>query len=512
MKPKDLLIPFCCFVFFAIVAPAPASDGGAHKIRYPVAAGTLYPRNGADLVKKATDLIDVADGRLRLPADEIPKAVIVPHGAQIFAGDVTAAGYAALRRLKPFVKRVVLIGSSHRGKYYGISLSDALYWEMPDRRFKVDREMNEKLLKIQGIDYDGAAHEAESSLESQLPFVSAVFSKDVEIVPVLVEDASIEQVVDLIDAVWGGLETVVVVSSDMASGKDADKVEKMVREAVRMAENKEYGRIKKRHFCASLPVAGMLAYAAENGSTVRLIDSLTTSGAGDVRTDKTLGYGAFGVYENDDGTREDLEHIEAVLREHQEALLRVAAQSIVSGFERGRPLRVSESRYPEEFARKTATFVNIYHNGALRGGAGSGEPSRSLLDDVSENAYNAVFSDFRFVPLTEDEIKTAELSISVLTDPVQIRFDDEDDLLTKLDPQQDGVIFRERSNKALFLPQIWGTFPSPKEFLAHLKQKAGLPANYWSPTVKIYRFRVVDLNSGDLENPMSVWLPKGKMK
>ena len=507
MKLKSLLILICAVL---PVAAAFAGDGG--KIRYPVAAGTLYPRKGADLLKKATDLIDAADGRLRLPADEIPKAVIVPHGAQIFAGGATAAGYAALRRLKPFVRRVVLIGSSHRGRYYGISLSDARYWEMPDRRFEVDGEMNEKLLKIQGIDYDGDAHEAESSLESQLPFVSAVFAKDVKIVPVLVEDASVEQVADLIDAVWGGLETVVIVSADMASGKDADKVEKTMREAVGLTENKEYGRIKKRHFCAPLPVAGVLAYAAENGSTVKLIDSLATSGAGDLRTDGTFGYGAFGVYENDDGARDDWEHVESVLRENQESLLRVAAQSIVSGFERGRPLRVSESRYPEEFARKTATFVNVYHNGVLRGGAGTGEPARSLLDDVSENAYNAVFSDFRFVPLTEDEIKTAELSVSVLTAPAQIRFDGEDDLLSKLNPQQDGLILRERSNKALFLPQIWGTFPSPKEFLAHLKQKAGLPANYWSPTVKIYRFRVIDLNSGDLEDPMSVWLPKGRKK
>lgn len=150
------------------------------RIRYPVAAGVSYPRDARELSKKTAELIESADRRLRLPASEIPKVIIVPHNAFYFSGDVAAAGYAALRRLKPFVKRVVLIGSSHQGKYFGISLSQAKYWEMPNQRFEVDQELTDKLLKIQGIGFDSDAHEAESSLEMQLPFVSAVFGKDVK--------------------------------------------------------------------------------------------------------------------------------------------------------------------------------------------------------------------------------------------------------------------------------------------------------------------------------------------
>ena len=495
-------IVFSLFPFFAV-----AQNVMPQKIRYPVAAGTFYPRNASELSKKTEELIKSADRRLRLPAAEIPKVIIVPHNAFYFSGGIAAAGYAALRRIKPFVKRVVLIGSSHQGKYFGISLSEAKYWEMPNQRFEVDQELTQKLLKIQGIGFDSDAHEVESSLEMQLPFVSAVFGKDIKIMPILVEDASIEQVSDLIAAVWGGPETVIIISTDMSVGKEADKVKSNIYDISKLLEKTEYSKIRSRHFCSHLPVAGLLAYVRENNYSVQTIELGTTADSF-LSADKVVGFGAFGVYETDDGAQNNKEQMEGILQANQESLLRVAAQSIVTGFERGRPLRLRETRYPEELRQKAASFVNIYYNGALRGSAGSGEPTRSLLQDIAQNAYAAAFSDFRFIPLTQEEMKDAEISISVLTRPTPLRFDSEEELLSKIRPHQDGLVLRERSNKALFLPQIWDTFSSPKEFLGYLKQKAGLPMDYWSPTVKVYRFDVIDLNSGDLEKPESIWLPK----
>ncbi len=493
--------------FFLLPFDLSAQTIMPQKIRYPVAAGTFYPRDARELSKKTADLIESADRRLRLPASEIPKAIVVPHNAFYFSGDVAAAGYAALRRLKPFIRRVVLIGSSHQGKYFGISLSRAKYWEMPNQRFEVDQELTEKLLKIQGIGFDDDAHEAESSLEMQLPFVSAVFNKDVKIMPILVEDASIEQVSDLIAAVWGGPETVIIVSTDMSSGKQDEKVRSDIYDISKLLEKEEYTKIRSRHFCAPLPVAGLLSYVRENHFSVQTIE-LQTSADSFLTADKVIGFGAFGVYETNDGAEDNKVQMENILQANQESLLRVAAQSIVTGFERGRPLRLRETRYPEELRQKGATFVNIYYDGVLRGSAGSGEPTRSILKDIAENAYAAAFSDFRFIPLNEEEIKKAEITISVLTRPMPIRFENEKELLAKIKPKQDGLILRERSNKALFLPQVWETFSSPEEFLGYLKQKAGLPMDYWSPTVKVYRFDVIDINSGDLENPESIWLPK----
>lgn len=498
------------FLFFLAFSPAARAVQKVlpQEIRYPVAVGSFYPRNGRELSAQTAKLLDTADRRLRTSEGDIPKAIIVPHNALYFSGLTAGAGYAALKKLKPFVKRVVVIGSSHQGKYFGISLSQARYWEMPNRRFEIDEELTGKLIKMQGVGFDNGAHEAESSLEMQLPFINAVFGRDVKIVPVLVEDASIEQVSDFIKAVWGGPETVVVISTDMTAGKDAETVRQAIEKTARSLEKKEYKVIKDKDFCAPLPVAGLLAFAQENNLNIKKLD-LQTSADAFPMTDKVIGFGAFGIFEEDkDENENQKERLESVLYANQEILLRVAAQSVVSGFDRGRPLRVKESRYPEELHEKGATFVSIYHNGVLRGSAGSPEATRSVLEDIAENAYAAAFSDFRFVPLDEDEIKDAEISILFLTRPELLSFENEEDLLTKIKPNEDGLIVKERSNKALFLPQIWETFPSPKEFLIHLKQRAGLPADYWSPTVKVYRFNVIDINSGDLEHPSSVWKKK----
>ncbi|MBO4521032.1 MAG: AmmeMemoRadiSam system protein B [Alphaproteobacteria bacterium] len=496
---------FLLFVLCCLSQTGQARNVMPQEIRYPAMIGRFYPRDGRELSRQVSDLIDAADRRLRVSDGNIPKAVIVPHNALYFSGEVAGAGYAALKRLKPFVKRVVLIGSSHQGKYFGISLPQAQYWEMPNRRFEVDRNMVGNLIKMQGIGFDNYAHEAEFSLEMQLPFINAVFGKDVKIVPILVEDASVAQIADLIDVVWGGPETVIIISTDMSAGKDAEEVGKAIRETAARLEKKDYSSIKEKHFCAPLPVAGILAYARENGLEVQTLD-LKTSADAFPMTDKVIGFGAFGIYETDNSLQADSrERLESILQTNQETLLRVAAQSIITGFERGRPLRLRENRYPEELREKGATFVNIYYNGALRGSSGSTEATRSILEDISENAYAAAFSDYRFIPLNEDEMKKAEISISFLTHPVPIRFENEEDLLSKVAPQLDGLILKERANRALFLPQTWQTFSSPKEFFIHLKQNAGLPADYWSPTVKVYRFNVIDINSGDLENPKSIW-------
>ena len=107
--------------------------------------------------------------------------------------------------------------------------------------------------------------------------------------------------------------------------------------------------------------------------------------------------------------------------------------------------------------------------------------------------------------MTQEELQDAEISISLLTRRTRIKFADEADLLAQIRPKTDGLVLRERSNSALFLPQIWESFSSPREFLAHLKRKAGLSPDYKSPTLKVYRFEVIDISSGDLEDPASVW-------
>ncbi|MBS1188997.1 MAG: hypothetical protein H6R10_789 [Rhodocyclaceae bacterium] len=137
-----------------------------------------------------------------------------------------------------------------------------------------------------------------------------------------------------------------------------------------------------------------------------------------------------------------------------------------------------------------ATFVTLMQDGKLRGCIGTLLPCQPLADDVRENACNAAFGDPRFMPLTREEWARTKLEVSLLTPPQPMRFEDEADALAQLRPGIDGVVFRAGPRRSTFLPQVWEQLPTPTEFLAHLKRKAGLPADYWGPEVQLERYEV----------------------
>ncbi len=137
-----------------------------------------------------------------------------------------------------------------------------------------------------------------------------------------------------------------------------------------------------------------------------------------------------------------------------------------------------------------ATFVTLTQRGDLRGCIGSLEAWRPLRQDVQENALAAAFRDPRFNPLRADELPITRVEVSLLTPAVPMGFTDEADALARLRPNIDGVIFTAGSRRSTFLPQVWDQLAEPAEFMAHLKQKAGLPANYWGPDVRLERYEV----------------------
>ena len=138
-----------------------------------------------------------------------------------------------------------------------------------------------------------------------------------------------------------------------------------------------------------------------------------------------------------------------------------------------------------------AAFVTLKKDDQLRGCIGSLSAYRPLCEDIAENAYAAAFRDPRFNALTEAELDDIELSISVLTPPEMIVFTSEEDLIAQLRPGVDGLIMTEGGNRGTFLPSVWENYPQAESFLKHLKMKAGLPASYWSGTIKVERYETV---------------------
>ncbi|MFZ1245903.1 MAG: AmmeMemoRadiSam system protein A [Azonexus sp.] len=169
-----------------------------------------------------------------------------------------------------------------------------------------------------------------------------------------------------------------------------------------------------------------------------------------------------------------------------ETLLALARNAINARL--GQPTKAYADR--PELHEKGATFVTLTQHGNLRGCIGSLEAWRPVLKDVHENALAAAFRDPRFKPLNAEELPNTRVEVSLLTPAEAMSFTSEADALAQLRPEIDGVIFTAGNHRSTFLPQVWEQLPDPVSFMAHLKQKSGLPANYWGPDVHLERSQV----------------------
>ncbi|MCS7179144.1 MAG: AmmeMemoRadiSam system protein A [Anaerolineae bacterium] len=177
--------------------------------------------------------------------------------------------------------------------------------------------------------------------------------------------------------------------------------------------------------------------------------------------------------------------------EDRRYLLTLARQTIARTLEGQEPPKVDLDAVSEVLRRPGASFVTLTQQGELRGCIGSIEPRRPLVLDVQENAVAAAFHDPRFPPLAHWELERTHIEISVLTPPQPLEYEGPTDLLTRLRPGVDGVIIERGWHRATFLPQVWEKLPDPREFLAHLCLKAGLPPDdYRRPGLRVYTYQV----------------------
>ena len=175
--------------------------------------------------------------------------------------------------------------------------------------------------------------------------------------------------------------------------------------------------------------------------------------------------------------------------EQQRYLLDLAWESIRHGLKHREPIPVNLEGLAQELKSLRATFVTLQRQGQLRGCIGRLEAARPLVEDIASNAYAAAFQDPRFPALRDNELEGLEIDLSLLTPAEPMSFTSEQDLLDQLQAGVDGVILVEGSRRGTFLPSVWEQLPEPRQFLQHLKLKAGLPEAYWSNSIKAYRYR-----------------------
>lgn len=177
----------------------------------------------------------------------------------------------------------------------------------------------------------------------------------------------------------------------------------------------------------------------------------------------------------------------------RDILRRVAATSIAHGLRFGSPMTILLLDYPAALHVTRATFTTLTIEGRLRGCIGSLAATRPLVEDVAHSAFGAAFQDPRFGPVTAPELPRLDIHIAILTPATPMSFTSEADLLAQLRPGVDGLILSEDSpatgrRRGTFLPAVWESLPEPRDFLNHLKRKAGLPESYWSPTLRVERY------------------------
>jgi AmmeMemoRadiSam system protein A len=150
----------------------------------------------------------------------------------------------------------------------------------------------------------------------------------------------------------------------------------------------------------------------------------------------------------------------------------------------------AETAHPAWLDEPGAVFVTLTKQGELRGCIGSLEARRSLGEDLENNARAAAFGDPRFPPLAPEEWPATRVEVSILSRPEPMRFIDQADALAQLRPGIDGVVLEHGWHRATFLPQVWDQLPDPRQFMAHLKRKAGLSPDFWADDIRLSRYTV----------------------
>lgn len=261
-------------------------------VRSPAVAGAFYPADAVSLSSQIRAFLAEAGEDVR----SAPKALIAPHAGYIYSGPVAAHAYAHLQPLHDVIKRVVLLGPCHRVATLGLALSSAETFLTPLGPVPIDHSFDETLLSLPQVHIYDATHTAEHSLEVHIPFLQTVLD-DFKLLPMVVGQASPEDVADVLEQVWGGPETLIVISSDLSHYLDYDAAVAIDRKTCDAIEHLDAGAIGDNQACGRMPVKGLLHLAKRKGLSVRTLD-LRNSGDTAGPRNQVVGYGSWGFWED----------------------------------------------------------------------------------------------------------------------------------------------------------------------------------------------------------------------
>jgi len=268
-------------------------------IRPAAVAGQFYPADPRHLRLQITEML--AAVAAQQPAAGQPKALLVPHAGYVYSGPVAASAYASLAPWRAEVRRVVLLGPAHRVAVRGAALPAALEFETPLGCVEVDREAWQRLQSLPGVQVSEAAHAFEHSLEVQLPFLQTVLDR-FTLLPLVVGQMPQQQLQAVIEAVWGGPETLILISSDLShyhSYTEARHIDRVTCEQIGELRSD----IDHEQACGATPLNGLMAVARARHLRPSLLDSRNSGDTAGPR-DRVVGYASFRFDEEAQGARD----------------------------------------------------------------------------------------------------------------------------------------------------------------------------------------------------------------
>ncbi len=259
-----------------------------HILREPVVAGSFYPANASQLSTMIDQFLDLAKNRR---SQKPPKAVISPHAGYIYSGAIAASVFVTIDQFRDQYSRVVVMGPSHRIGFRGVAYCRADVFKTPLGHIPVDMEALKELEKQNLILRNDSAHLQEHSLEVQLPFLQKTLD-EFTLIPLVVGESSSAEVSEIIEALWGGDETLFVISSDLSHYLAYEAAVSRDQKTSNAILHFEYQKLEYGDACGRNPIKGLLRSASQHHLHPTLIDYRNS---GDTAGDKTrvVGYGAY---------------------------------------------------------------------------------------------------------------------------------------------------------------------------------------------------------------------------
>ncbi len=431
-------------------------------------AGQFYPADENQLKEQIKSYTE----NTAKQCDFFSRAVIVPHAGYDYSGALAANGY---QFLKKDLDTIIVFAPAHRVYVENMAISTADDFETPIGNVEVNKVINGEI-KESGCEENDEAFLNEHSIEVQLPFIKTYF-ENAKIVPVLVGGADQHKIYEIIEKYWDNQKIGFVISSDLSHFRSRTEAQRIDYVTADMIENNMFENLLPEQACGYKAVAGLIEFAkSKNYSLIRV--GVTDSSEKTKDASNVVGYGSWFLAEE--------EKTNFLRTQFQEVIRKLAVLSIKSQLDN---LNLKVENCPRALETRLASFVTLMEGGILRGCIGSIAPHQPLIVDVCQNARNAAFKDPRFSPVQANEFEKLQFSISLLTRPEKIVFENEEDLIEKLQPEKDGLIIRDAGRQAVYLPEVWKQIPDKKEFLNSLKQKAGLTPDWFSDTFEAYRFK-----------------------